>query len=158
MKDIKGYEGRYAITEDGRVWSYIRKRFIKSFIKDNGYLQTLLVDKDGNKHALKNHRLVAETYIPNPEGLTDVNHKDENKLNNNVSNLEWMSHEDNMNYGTKNDRISHSLRKKVKCIELDITFDSISEAGIFIHRSCSGISDCLNGRRKTAGGYHWEYA
>lgn len=158
MKDIKGYEGLYAITEEGKVWSYRSKRFIKSFVRANGYLQTLLVDKDGNKHALKNHRLVAEAYIPNPEGLTDVNHKDENPLNNNVSNLEWMTHKDNMNYGNRNNKVSNKLRKKVRCVELDKTFNSIGEAGVFIDRAVSSISDCLNGRKETAGGYHWEYA
>ena len=157
MKDVKGYEGLYAITEDGKVWSYRRKRFIKSFVRANGYLQTLLVDDKGNKKAVKNHRMVAEAYIPNPDNLTDVNHKDENKLNNNVYNLEWMAHADNVRYGTASNRISKSLRKKVRCVETEQEFDSITQAAYFIDRSVSTISEVLNGKKLTAGGYHWEY-
>ena len=60
MKDIKGYEGLYAITEDGQIWSYRSNRFIKSFLRENGYLQAILV-KDGIKKAHKIHRIVAIT-------------------------------------------------------------------------------------------------
>lgn len=157
MKDVVGFEGLYAITENGEVWSYRTNRFIKSFVRSNGYLQTLLVDKNGNKRTLKNHRMVAEAYIPNPDNLPDVNHIDENKLNNNVNNLEWMTHYDNMNYGNRNLKTSKALRKKVRCVELDKIFNSITEAAYFINRSGSGISEVLNGKQKMAGGYHWEY-
>lgn len=111
MKDIKGYEGLYAITEDGKVWSYRNKRFIKPFLRKNGYLQVILV-KDGVKKNHKVHRLVAETYISNPNNYPEVNHKDENRVNNNIDNLEWCPHDYNCNYGNRLSRISDSNTKR----------------------------------------------
>ena len=86
MKDIKDYEGLYAITEDGRIWSYRSNRFLKPYVR-KGYLRVKLyingVEKD-----FSIHRLVAFAYLPNPDNLPEVNHKDENKQNNCVDNLE----------------------------------------------------------------------
>ena len=104
MKDIKDYEGLYAITSCGQVWSYKRKRFLKPIVDAFGYARVNL-SKNGKVKAHKIHRLVAEAYIPTPLGLRDVNHLDENKLNNSCLNLEWLSHKDNCNYGTRNKRI-----------------------------------------------------
>jgi hypothetical protein len=92
MKDIVGYEGLYAVTEDGMVWAYPNKlhkgKFLKSSLK-KGYPFVCLCKK-GSKTVQKTiHRLVAETYIPNPNSFTQVNHIDSNKENNNVANLEW---------------------------------------------------------------------
>ena len=111
MEDIKGYEGLYAITEDGQIWSYRSNRFIKSFLRENGYLQAILV-KDGIKKAYKIHRLVAITYIPNPYNYPEVNHKDEDRTNNNINNLEWCPHDYNCNYGERLNRISTSNTKR----------------------------------------------
>ena len=110
MKDIEGYEGLYAVTEDGQVWSYRSQKFLKPWIA-NGYYQVTL-SKNGEKKKHKIHRLVAIIYIPNPDNLRDVNHKDENKLNNCLDNLEWLSHKDNSNYGTRNQRISATRKRK----------------------------------------------
>ena len=111
MKDIPNYEGLYAITEDGNVWSYRNNRFIKSFLRKNGYMQVLLV-KDGTKKSWKVHRLVALTYLPNPNNYPEVNHKDENRINNCVDNLEWCPHDYNCNYGERLNRISDSNTKR----------------------------------------------
>ena len=111
MKDIPNYEGLYAITEDGNVWSYRNNRFIKSFLRKNGYMQVLLV-KDGIKKSWKVHRLVALTYLPNPNNYPEVNHKDENRINNCVDNLEWCPHDYNCNYGERLNRISDSNTKR----------------------------------------------
>src|SRR5947209_7712073 len=104
MKDILGYESVYAVTKDGRVWSYPRiweivngaKRshsgmFLKPFLTGDKGQQYLVVELS-NGGVKKNHRihtLVAQTYIPNPANLPVVNHKDGNRLNNRMSNLEW---------------------------------------------------------------------
>lgn len=104
MVDIKGYEGQYAITKDGQVWSHKRKKFLSIIIDSWGYGKVNL-SKKGKVKAHKIHRLVAEAYIPNPNNLRDVNHLDENKLNNSINNLCWCSHKDNCNYGTRNQRI-----------------------------------------------------
>lgn len=113
MRDIKGYEGKYAITEDGKIWSYVYKKLLKPSLDRDGYEIVWLYDKNRKVKALKIHRLVAETYIPNPDYLPQVNHKDENKQNNNVSNLEWCTGKYNANYGTRNKRISDIQKRRL---------------------------------------------
>lgn len=157
MVDIKGYEGLYAATEDGQIWSYRSKKFLKSYTSGAGYLQVDLY-KDGKKGRYKVHRLVAETYIPNPENKPEVNHKSEIKTDNNVDNLEWTTRKENINYGTRNERISQKHKKAVYCVELDKVFDSVSDAAAEIGVNVSRISECCSGKQKTSGGYHWKYA
>lgn len=113
MKDIKGYEGLYSIDENGVVLGHKRGRILKQQRDSSGYLQVVLC-KDGVEKRFLVHRLVAETFIPNPESLRYVNHRDENKMNNAVSNLEWCTFAYNVNYGTRNNRISESNKGKPK--------------------------------------------
>lgn len=155
MKDIKGFEGLYAVTSCGKVWSYRRKIFLKPYYNHKGYL---LVDlrKGSVRRQTAIHRLVAEAYIPNPEGLETVNHIDENKENNSVLNLEWMSNADNVRYGTGAKRGGISRSKPVRCVELDIIFASVTEAAEKLNLSQSGISNVLNGKQNVCGNYHWE--
>ena len=112
MKDIIGYEGLYAITEQGQVWSYRAHRFLKPFDNGAGYpIVALYKNKVGTQ--LLVHRLVAEAYIPNPDNLPLVNHKDENPNNPDVSNLEWCTYRYNSIYGTANERraVAHKGKK-----------------------------------------------
>ena len=99
FKDVKGYEGYYEISNLGRVrsTSYKGKKILKPAITKNGYLNVIFCINQKKEHKLV-HRLVAETFIPNINNYSTVNHKDENKLNNCVENLEWMSIEDNNRY------------------------------------------------------------
>ena len=99
FKDVKGYEGYYEISNLGRVrsTSYKGKRILKPAITKNGYLNVVFCINQKKEHKLI-HRLVAETFIPNINNYSTVNHKDENKLNNCVENLEWLSVEDNNRY------------------------------------------------------------
>ena len=152
MKDVKEYEGEYAITRDGQVWSYKRKKFLKPRLV-GGYHQVVLC-KDGKKKDLYIHRLVAEAYIPNPDNLPQVNHKDEDKSNNCVENLEWCDAKYNINYGTRTKKIS----KPVYCEELNRTFKSQVEAARELGLKQCNIVSCCKGRYKTTGGYHWRYA
>lgn len=156
MKDIKNYEGLYAITSCGKVWSYKRKKFLKPRNTGKGYLQVDLCKNSVIKH-YKVHRLVAEAYIPNPENKPCVNHIDENKSNNALQNLEWLTHKENNNYGTHNKRVAKSLSKKIICIETGKKFNSLTEAAKAINRSTGNICDCLKGKHKTCAGYHWAY-
>lgn len=112
MKDTPGYEGKYAITSCGRVWSYKHKRFIKSCLDPRtGYYQVCLYPNKDKTHKIHLiHRLVAETYLPNPDNLPCINHKDENKANNSLPNLEWCTYNYNANYGTRNERISKARK------------------------------------------------
>lgn len=93
MKDIPGYEGEYAITENGKLWSYRWNRWMRISIT-NGYYKVNL-SKDGKSKLKYVHRLLAEIFILNPECKDQVDHIDGNKLNNNLSNLRWTTHAEN---------------------------------------------------------------
>jgi hypothetical protein len=97
MKDIKDYEGRYAATKDGHIFSYYLKGFLSLKTDKDGYLGVCL-QKDGVKKHFQVHRLVAITYLDNPKELPTINHIDGNKSNNNVDNLEWNSIADNIRH------------------------------------------------------------
>ena len=156
MKDIKGYEGLYAIDEDGNVWSYRRNKFLKHTLNNSGYHMVNLCVDDKRKKCLI-HRLVAEAFIPNPDNKPQVNHKDEDKSNNCGSNLEWCSIEYNNNYGTRVKRGVEKRLKPVYCIELDKTFKSQTEAAEELGINRGNISHCCRGKLKTTGGYHFRY-
>lgn len=162
-KDIKGYEGLYQISNLGRVKSLERICFqsplkkrkinekIMKFDKSSkaGYIRISL-NKDGNKKKYSVHRLVAQTFIPNPHNYPQINHIDENKQNNNINNLEWCTVKYNNNYGSRK-----GLNFK-KIIQFDTIgnkiaiYESINEASrkTNITRCC--ISNCLNKKQKTS--------
>jgi len=87
---MKEYKDNYIVYEDGRVWSKQRNKFMKSQIGKTGYISITL-----NKIPLYLHRILAECFIANPENKRTINHKDGNKQNNNLDNLEWMTHSEN---------------------------------------------------------------
>ena len=126
-KDIEGYEGYYQVSNLGRVkslqtkaYSHIQKKAIvvrrekilKQFPDTKGYLMVDL-RKNKTRNTQKVHRLVATAFLPNPDNLPQVNHKDENKINNNVENLEWCTLQYNVNYGTARARMAQKQCKKV---------------------------------------------
>lgn len=157
MKDIKGYEGLYAVTSCGKVWSYRKKIFLKPRINKSGYCQvSLYKDRENIKHPYV-HRLVADAYLVKPDESYEVNHKDQNRENNCVNNLEWVSHKDNINYGDHNERMGKAHGKKVRCVETGIVYLSQTEASRQTGIAASSISACCRGKRKAAGGYHWEF-
>lgn len=152
MKDIQGYEGLYAITSCGKVWSYITQKFLATYFA-NGYEYTTLKD---NTH-IKISREVAKAYIPNPNNLPQVNHKDEIKSHNYVNNLEWSDSMYNANYGTRNERIKKAHNKKIYCKELDRTFNSQKEAAAELGLDQGNISRVCRGKANTTGGFHFEF-
>lgn len=172
MKDIPNYEGKYAVTEDGQVWSYKHKKFLKPNVV-GGYHHVSLVDKNNVIKQWRVHRLVAITYIPNPNNCPIINHKDENRKNNHVSNLEWCTHKYNSNYGNCRKNIganktvegkkrsaeaaTKARSKAVRCIETGEIFSSASLACRAIGVASNHISACCKGTRNICGGYHWEY-
>ena len=94
-KDIEGYEGKYQITSWGRVYSVDKEKFLRQEETEKGYLRVDLFDESGKRKHHKVHRLVAVAFIPNPENKPQVNHKDGNKKNNSITNLEWVTDEEN---------------------------------------------------------------
>lgn len=157
MKDIKNYEGLYAVTEDGNVWSYKNKKFLKLGHHHSGYLNVRLF-KNGVGKVYSVHRLVAETYIPNPNNYPCVNHKNELKDDNRVHNLEWCSISYNTTYGNSRVKTIEKIQKPIYCIELNKTFSNAYEAAEQLGLKRPNIWCALSGRSKTAGGYHWRYA
>ena len=157
MKDIKGYEGIYGITSCGKVWSYRRKKFLELTPDTKGYLCVSL-QVNGNRKTYKVHRLVAEAHIPNPENLPQVNHRDENKKNNCLQNLEWCDCKYNNNYGTRNDRLASSNKKPILQFTLEGEFVREWPSTVDVGREVSGhICNCLKGRKKSAYGFVWKY-
>lgn len=152
MKDIEGYEGLYAITSCGKVWSYRRKKFLKPAKNKKGYLLVGL-RKDNKSKLYQVHRLVAMAYLPNPNNLPQVNHIDENKEHNWINNLEWCDAKYNNNYGTR----TKKTMKKVKCIETSEIFESVNAAAAFVNRHPSCVSSCIKGKTQTCGGLHFQY-
>ena len=171
-KDIPEYEGLYQVSNLGRVKSLCyqgkkRDMTLKAGVLSKGYLGVVL-SKDGVRKNRSIHRLVAEAFIPNPCGLPCINHKDECKTNNTVTNLEWCDYKYNNHYGSRMDKVSKvqlnrkDLSRQVKQIDSTGTvvgvFPSLKEAerhtGIYNAR----ISECCRGKVSSAGGFMWEYA
>lgn len=127
-KDIKGYEGYYQVSNFGRVKSierdiphgnriiHLHSKILKNRYDAGGYIRISLC-KNGVQKSFALHRLVAEHFIPNPNNLPQINHKDENKENNNVDNLEWCTPKYNTNYGTRTERASNTAKGKIFTID-----------------------------------------
>ena len=103
--NISGYEEFYEVSSDGEIKSKRSGKIMKQQVDASGY-KTISLHLNKKNKAYKVHRLVALAFIPNPNNLPIVNHKDENKKNNRIDNLEWCDYKYNNNYGTKKERIS----------------------------------------------------
>lgn len=201
--DIPGYEGLYRISTYGRIIAKPRKRtyvdkdgnekvryyehrFIEPKSDKNEYKHVSLCDAQENSKRFPIHRLVAMAFVPNPDNLPIVNHKDENKSNNHADNLEWCTNEYNITYGTavarriatykansparalaRAEKKAEARIKEKGMIVVDVscgptigTFRTIEEAkqklGIKV-KSNRTIEDCLNGEEYSAYGYCWYY-
>lgn len=174
-KDIKGFEGLYQVSNYGRVKSLARRvphikrtrllseRILKHQLREDGYLQLNLSTK-GKVIKPLIHRLVAEAFIPNPNNLPQVNHKDENKTNNNVDNLEWCTQQYNSTYGTVIERLQVGNMKNRKPVlqyslngEFITEYESIKAVAIAVNGSGSNIRNCCTGKKKTAYGYVFKF-
>lgn len=157
-KDIEGYFGLYQISTHGNVKSlkFGKEKILKPTKNKYGYLQVGL-SKDGKLKIYKVHRLVAENFIENPKNLEQINHRDEDKTNNHVTNLEWCTPKQNINYGTHNQRVAEKLSKQVLCVETGKIYTSTMEVKRQLGFGNGNIVKCCNGKRKTCGGFHWRY-
>lgn len=157
MIDVKGFEGRYAISADGKVWSYLTHKFLKPFDNGHGYLLVCLCDSLGVKHMKRIHRLVAEAFIPNPEGKPDIDHINGDRGDNKSENLRWVTAAENNSRDSERKHVSRP-RREVRCVETGEVFKNQKEAADAIGITKQAISHCITGKQKTAGGYHWEEA
>lgn len=161
-KAVVGYEGLYEVSNLGRVKSLPRngtcmsEKILKYSI-DKGYRQVILSKNDKRKSA-KIHKLVAMAFLPNENNFPCINHKDENKQNNDVSNLEWCSYAYNNTYNDRAKKASKKTGKKVLCVELNTIFDSLADAERATKIKAGNICWCCKGKWLSAGGYHWRYA
>ena len=161
---VKRLKITYKTVQSHRVFNSTRieKIITNRLSKGDRYYRVSLI-KDSKEKRFLVHRLVAEAFLPNPKNYTQINHKDENKLNNNISNLEWCNAEYNSNYGTRNSRNSKShinhpdFSKSVMCVETKIIYPSIAEAHRVTGANQINIGKVCRGERNTAGGFHWIY-
>ncbi len=159
-KNIENYEGLYQVSNYGRVKNLKRNTILKSGINKNGYCYVILSKNNKSKwHSV--HRLVAKAFIDNINNYKCVNHKDENKQNNNANNLEWCTHKYNNNYGTRIKKVAKATSKKVIQYDNQNNFikiwDSIIMASINTNTNRHSIVSCCKRKLKTANGYKWEY-
>ena len=179
--DIKEYESWYQISNKGRIRSVDRTVKCKDgsirFYK--GKVMTCVKDKDGynctglsKNGIIKNyrvHRLVAQAFIPNPENKPQINHKDENPANNHVCNLEWVTNQENVNYGSHNEKqakslINHPILSNPVC-QFDLngnhikTYPSAAQAERDLNVASTQIGMCCRHKYgyKTCGGFIWEF-
>lgn len=171
-KDISEYEGLYQVSNLGRVKRILFKNrvCIKSKekilkIQHNKFdYQVVRLSKNGIAKYKQVHRLVAEAFISNPNNLPQINHKDENKKNNKTENLEWCTRKYNCNYGTRNKKISISSKNKGKIVlqlkddKIIKKWNNIITASRELKINDRNIVSCCKNRRKSAGGYQWQYA
>jgi len=171
-KDVEGYEGIYQVSNTGKVRNIIKCRPVKTKKNNRDYVQIRLYKNGEVEHWLL-HRLVAKHFIDNPESLPQVNHKDEDKDNNNYTNLEWCDNTYNRHYGTGIARMAmnHDYEKMARRLYKPIhqydkegnhikRWESIQSASLHLagKKDAGAISACLRGKNKTAYGYVWKYA
>lgn len=171
-KPIAGFEDLYEISNLGRVKSLNYKRTgVEKILKPGkdgwGYLKVVLC-RDGKHKVYKVHRLVAEAFIPNPFGLSEINHINEDKTLNVVSNIEWASRRYNINFGTRTKRAAASRSKAVEASKypdfrtIELRFSSAAEAERNGYQH-GNVSYCCNGRFHREGnnkykGLYWRFA
>lgn len=171
-RDIEGYTGLYQVSSWGRVKSLERMRWcgnggyykmqerILKPSKNKKYLRVYLYKEGAYKWYLI-HRLVAKAFLPNPSNLPIINHKDENKLNNNVNNLEWCSYSYNNSYNNRAKKVGEKRGKAVVGVHIvtgeKVFFSSTHEAERQIGIDQTSICKCCNGKQKTAKGFYWHY-
>lgn len=171
-RKLKSLKFLYEINEDGVIRNVKSKKVVKGYVEKNGYVRVRFENKclDGVVRTTV-HQLLAEAFIPNPENKSEVNHIDSNRANNTLSNLEWVTHSENMKHAYSKGRINmcpleeYRNSEKVKVTNGEMVFDSISSAGQWLldngkvktkESGISGVSAVIKGKRKTLGGYEWK--
>ena len=175
-KDVPNYEGIYKASNFGRI-KMVKRTLTDSLGKKINKKEHILKPRTGNRYYMialyKNgkredlllHRVIAQTFIPNPENKPFVNHKDENCFNNCSDNLMWCTQKENMNWGTINERMSKNSKSKRKVNQYDMNGNFIKQWDCMTDfykskglKLKTGIIECCKGRRQSHMGYKWKYA
>lgn len=157
MKDIIGFEGLYAITSCGRVWSYKRNKWVVGWYNGTGY-HLVRLRKNKKDYTKRVHVLVAEAFLDKPtdEKKYEVAHLDDCPNHNWVGNLKWMTHSENLDTDSFREKQRNKQFTKIRCVETGRIFPNQRKAADFCNRHWYGINNVLMGKQKTCGGYHWE--
>lgn len=155
---------KYEVNECGEVRHRERKQILRGKVDRYGYTVITMSSGDRLKpQSVTLHRIVAAAFVPNPDNLPAVNHKDENKRNNCASNLEWCDNLYNTRYGTGQKRSQRARRKPVEALKDGVVvkkYDCVGSAAKDLGVCPSSIKDVLRGKKwhKTSAGYGWRYA
>ena len=178
IKELQMGDYKYLVTSNGQVFTtphtvYFDNGHVQHYKmhecsqwiqsleteKDAGYMMvSIKMKKNEPSKIIPVHRMVAMAFLDNPDNLSEVNHKDGNKKNNNVDNLEWCTYSYNLQHAHLMGLHKYdSLMKKVYCEELDHTFDSVSQASQTLKINKRGIALCAGGHLKSYKKYHFKY-
>lgn len=165
--DIPHYDGLYQVSNLGRVKALPRERvnhvggrwiqpehIMATRLNNDGYECVSLTLPSGKRKTEKIHRLVAITFIPNPEGKEEVNHINCIRHDNRVENLEWMTRKENIDYTVK---CGHKSNKLIRCIETGQIFNTSTEASKVNGGNAGNIRKAAKDRKTSVYGYHYEY-
>ena len=166
-KNCKGYEGKYQVSNMGRIWSVKSQKYLAGNYNKDGYRKVILIAKNGKRKTETVHRLVAIAFVDNPNGYPVVNHIDSDRQNNNASNLEWTTVKGNTQHGYKFGSIKESQIKATEAAKLKNTktyeiykdgekigvYYGLKEVASAIGCNEKTIRNCLKENRATRNGY-----
>ena len=155
-KDISGFEGRYKISNEGKVWSLLTNQLLSIQTDKHGYKWIRLRNDKQESYKIFIHQLVLKHFgspIPLDMKKPTVNHINHIRSDNRIENLEWMEHKENSGEHSHN---GGKPKKSIRCVETNEIYESISAAAKDKHIQRTGISRCLKGEFPRCGGYHWE--